>query len=347
MAFDITQVVFHVSQYGLSRHAVAILPGECVSSFRLALPKLNAVKLQKTLPFILSDALITAPSALHFCVLDKTETADLEDPSENEERVVLACDREILREVREAARQKGFTLDAIWPDFVQISRPKDGVAIVEQEDRLLCRFADGRGFCSSALIADAMLGDAPRIASGLGDALPIGAGFATGVFGKQLDLAAYAKLVRKPAMWLGGGILIWLAITMASVFEAHRQIRQLERAATAQFRAHAPDVKRIVNIEVQLRNMLASQGVGLDAFSRDMTTIFKTVANMDDARIEEIRFDQSKDTTSEVVFGTSSYSAVEVLRRELEAEKMTVRVGSSLQEGDVIKTTFNIKWIGR
>ena len=308
-----------------------LLDGKAVSSFRLRLPKLSDAKLQRALPHIMSDYVSGDSSDLTFCHIPLAN-----DPYS----LVLACDRKVLDDAMRAAQAESYELHAIWPDYMQIAIPGDGVACQEIAEDLLVRRADGTGFRLPKLLADAAIGDATRHPATT-DTLPHGAGFATGRFGSKLPVGALLAQAKRPLILAGLAMGLWLTATLFAGFDAARKSDALARMGEDAFREKFPEVRRIVNIEAQIRNRLGG-GSGGGGFSGLATQTMVTLQSTPDIRMEAMAFIGGRNSGLDITLSARSFSALENARQKLSTVGFRVTEGKSEQSKNLVIGRFTL-----
>lgn len=307
-----------------------LLDGKNVSSFRLRLPKLSDAKLQRALPHIMSDYLSEDAQNVSLCAVP---LADSEDS------LVLACRRSELEHILRAAKTDNHELNAIWPDYMQIAIPETGVAVHEIEDDLMVRRADGTGFRLPKPLAELSIGAAERHQAAF-DAAQTGVGFAIGRFGSKLPIGALFAKVKRPLILAGLAFGVWLAATLYAGFDAGRKSSTLARQGEDLFREKFPEVRRVVNIEAQIRNRLGGGNGG--GFSGPATQTLVTLQNVPDIRMEAMAFTGGRRATIDITLSARNFSALENARQRLSAAGFQVTEGKSEQSKELVLGRFTL-----
>ncbi|MEC8414463.1 MAG: type II secretion system protein GspL, partial [Pseudomonadota bacterium] len=210
----------------LGSNAVAVIAGDTVSCFRVTLPALSARKLRKTLPFLVSDLLVTDIEDMHLCLVE-TETPN--------DYLLLACAKTIMSEMQDKALAEELTLKAAWPDYMLIAPPSEGVAILHKDGDILCRRADGTGFRMPEKLAEAALSDVTKDArrdAKRGPPPEEGQGMATGIYGVQFPFMSYLPILKRPAILAATVLLIWVIGSFAQIGRHQAARADFEDAST-------------------------------------------------------------------------------------------------------------------
>lgn len=316
------------------KQVCGLLNGTSVASFRLRLPKLSAVKLQRALPHIMSDYLSDSGADVSFCHVDLPDS---------DHSLVLVCQHEALEVLADEAQDNGLELKAIWPDYMQVPQPDEGVATVEQDGDILARRADGTGFRLPKALAEASFGDLSPHSVALSSA-PSEAGFATGRFGTQLPLSAMMATAKRP-LWLSGiAAAVWLAATLYGGISGFQKTEELAQRGEQMFRQQFPDVRRVVNVEAQLRNRLGSSGgASFSGYSGRILDSLKPVKNI---RLEAIEFIGGRNQTIDITLSGRSFSDLEAGRLKLAAAGFNVEEGKSEQSKQLVSGRFTLSIAG-
>ncbi|CAI8211706.1 MAG: Type II secretion system protein L [Alphaproteobacteria bacterium] len=312
------------------KQALGLLPGRHVSSFCLTLPALPPSKLERALPHIMSDYLTADSSDMVFC----------HSPAQDGQHIVFACSRDTLDDLMDEARARNLELLGIWPDYMTVGKPSDGIAVLEDGNDILARRADGSGFRLPKHLAASLLNDS-KTHPGRADALPTQeAGFAIGRYGAQLPLGALVQNWRRPLILMAAALLVWLGAGLLDAFNSERHRANMEAQAEARFMKLFPDTRRFVNLEAQLRNKLGMSGSA--SFSGQTTRLMATLAALPNMRLEEIEFDAERAQGLEVTVSTTDFSALEAGRLRLMQAGFRVTEGTSEQDENLVIGRFNL-----
>ena len=316
---------------------VGILPGQAVSSFAVKLPPLSAGKLAKALPHIMADYLADERGETVFCLADKADDGT---------SVVLACEASLLRQALAAANEKKANLSALWPDYMQLTIPESGIAVLRDGTDVLARRADGTGFRLPQALAEAALSK-ESVNDAVTAAFPNeNAGFATGRFGPNLPLGKFLKAARRTLILAGLAGFAWASNLGLQGWQNDRQGQALQEQAVTLYKEQFPEARRIVNVEAQLRGKLGASGTA-QGFSGMMTLMQGVMAAQDAARLEELSYVAQPTPSLKLVVATPGFSKLESLRAALTAAGFRLNGGSSKQINGVIRNEMTLTMGGR
>lgn len=315
----------------LGGNAVAVIPGDTVSSFRVTLPALSAGKLRKTLPFLVSDLLVTDAEDMHLCLVE-TETPN--------DYLLLACAETVMREMKDTALAENLSLKAAWPDYMLIAPPDEGVTLMREDGDILCRRADGTGFRMPEKLAEAALSDVTEDArkDGKRGTLPEqGQGLATGIYGAQFPFMSYLPIFKRPAILAASILLIWVIGTFAQIGRHQAARADYEDASIQLFKQAFPDVTRVVNVEAQLMNkMMSSNALPARNFLYLTDTLFQAIGDVENIGIDRVSFDRTDIRPLQVTLRAQNFSTLERARQKL------VDVGFAVSEGKSSQTVTGV-----
>ena len=179
---------------------VLAVPAEEVHVAWLALPARNPVQARAAARAMLATRLAVPQDALHVAIATGADAAG--------NRLVVAVDHAVMQRWLDAARALGSEPDAMVPDCLLLPFPavtdERSVHLLERDGRWLVRGA-GLAFAGDTALADALVGDRPRIV--LGDAAEV---LAQGARSTPIDLLQ-DRYARAPARPASGRRLRWLA----------------------------------------------------------------------------------------------------------------------------------------
>ena len=316
----------------VSGQPVGILPGQAVSSFAVKLPPLSAGKLAKALPHIMADYLADERTETVFCLADRTQDGM---------SVILACEASLLRQAISEANAKKANLNAMWPDYMQLTPPENGVAILREGSDVLARRADGTGFRLPQALADAALSRET-----VNDAVAAGfpnenAGFATGRFGPNLPLGKLLRAARRTLILTGLAGFAWAGNLALQGWQNDRQSQALQDQAVVLYKQQFPEARRIVNVEAQLRGKLGTTGAA-EGFSGMMNLMQGVMSAQQAARLEELSYVAQPVPSLNLIVATPGFSELENLRAAFTAAGFRLNGGSSEQINGVIRNEMTL-----
>ena len=321
----------------LGGNAVAVIAGDTVSCFRVTLPALSAAKLRKTLPYLVSDLMVTDIEDMHLCLIE-TETPN--------DYLLLACAETVMREMQDAALAEDLSLKAAWPDYMLIAPPDEGVTILHEDGDILCRRADGTGFRMPEKLAEAALSDVTkddRRNGTRGSPPEEGQGIATGIYGAQFPFMSYLPVLKRPAILAATVLLIWVIGSFAQIGQHQAARADYEDASIQLFKQAFPDVTRVVNVEAQLMNkMMSSNALPARNFLFLTDTLFQAFEDVENIGIDRLNFDRTDIRPLQVTLRAQNFSALERARQKLVDAGFAVSEGKSSQVENGVTGDFSL-----
>lgn len=315
--------------------AFVVVSGADVSLFRVAVPAVTDDKLQALLPAILSDYVAGPTDRLHYALLPKMDGLD---PSDTDQRLVMVCDQAIMVQAQLKCQHAGLRMAAVWPDYMGVSIPQDGINIYQDGDKTLCRFADGRGMTVANHLLDAVCSDMPQhqVASDDLSDFPSGPGLAVGEYGPQMPVIGLLRIFKWPCMALIGAMIFWSVYIAIATSQYHKNAASYDAASTALFKEAFPTVRRIVNIEAQIRNQLRGRQKGADNYFLSLSSdLFQAVAATPAVRLSAVSYTDAGQGLSVTVLARG-YSALEAMKDKLQQRGLRVEDQGSRQEGSLV-----------
>ena len=321
----------------LGGNAVAVIAGDTVSCFRVTLPALSAAKLRKTLPYLVSDLMVTDIEDMHLCLIE-TETPN--------DYLLLACAETVMREMQDAALAEDLSLKAAWPDYMLIAPPDEGVTVLHEDGDILCRRADGTGFRMPEKLAEAALSDVTKDArrDGMRGLPPEeGQGMAIGIYGAQFPFMSYLPVLKRPAILAATVLLIWVIGSFAQIGQHQAARADYEDASIQLFKQAFPDVTRVVNVEAQLMNkMMSSNALPARNFLFLTDTLFQAFEDVENIGIDRLNFDRTDIRPLQVTLRAQNFSALERARQKLVDAGFAVSEGKSSQVENGVTGDFSL-----
>ncbi|MEZ5756590.1 MAG: type II secretion system protein GspL [Emcibacteraceae bacterium] len=314
---------------------VAILPGEAVSFFVVTLPDLPSAKLLKILPGVMADYLAGNVDEVHISIIKKFE---------NGQYLIGVCDHKVMMAAKEMAAKKGKILKAAWPDYALIKVPTSGIAIYNDGERILARRSDGTGFCVNVNVLDHVVKGHQTHEATPSEDMPDGVGLASGKYSPRMPIMAYFRPAYRLGFILLAGLIIWIISMSLMIADNAKQRQSYADASTQIFKKTYPDVKRIVNVEAQMRNLTTSENDGSgQAFLSLSDTIFKAVSQSGGVRLESLSYDKnSGEPVMNITVISENYAEATSFESMLENAGLTVTQGDSSQDGTMIFSSFMI-----
>lgn len=337
------------SQDGLT----VIIPGQEVITLDVPLPDLPDEKLYPLIPAVIADMISEDVTQVH--------TALLPSPYDGKKRL-LVTSQETMQQARQHCLDKGGIMTAAWPDYMLVPIPESVesldpdvkaqhlICAIDDNGMVMARRGDGSGFTLEEALAKVMIDsedyravvdtvDREQLSSA--DTIPAGPGLACGDFSPAPPLSSYFTLFRRglifafAALCFWGGLLYWQTDQLQQARSDH------DKAAAALFQQAFPDVKRVVNVEAQLRNKLAGMGgAGAgDDFLSISRPLFGALDRSQGVRLDSLLFDQGRSGGLQIMVSALDFAAIETFKQFLNQQGFVIDDrGSQMQEGQVIST---------
>lgn len=350
----------------VGRCLVLLVPGEAVLLTTVSLPVRSRAKAMAAVPWSLEDRLLTDVESLHFA---------LGRPDAQGNWPVAVIDHRILTGWLEACRECGLTPHAAVPEPLALAPPETSCwTVLEEPDRIVCRTGHTTGFvCTPALLPEiAGMYELPttvdRVTSPGADIVwperfmsalqparsipdPLHA-FGCPTDTPSLDLLQglynlHERTGRTWRRWRAPAALSAVLAILLLVDQglAHRELirreEALREAAEEVLRQAVPDIERVVNPRVQLRNRLEAVRASEAGADRDMLPVLSRagpiLGGMDG--IELVGLDW-RNGTLDVIVEADELAAFERLQhglraRDFEAELRGVEQGEEQVRGQI------------
>lgn len=317
--------------------ALGVLSGQKVSSFALKLPNLPTNKLLKALPHLMADSLAVDSEKTVFCLSGKNADGLT---------IVLACEVNAIEDLLAEAKERKVELTSIWPDYMEITPPASGTAIVNNNGVILARRADGTGFSLPAPLADIALSDektTEAVRVSFPNETP---GFAYGRFSPNLQLGKTLKRYRRALFLMILASLLWLSSVGLEGLQNVRKRSALENASVELYRQQFPDAKRIVNVEAQLKGKLGSS-MNASGFFGLMERFQLEMERQTTARMEEFNYVEEPVPSLKLIIVTPGFAELEKFRLALSQSGFQVSVGRSEQVNELIRNEITLTFSGK
>lgn len=266
---------------GAGRRVVLLVPGEQVLLTTARIPLRSRARALGAVPWALEDRLVAEVDTLHFA---------LGPVGDDGEWPVAVVAHDVLAGCLQAATEAGLSPHSAWPEPLALPSPESGRwSALEEPGRVVCRTGPVSGLACTASMLPGVLhsletpaaiasvrvdGAAADWPASLADKLDVTdvasdpmQAFRSEPATSSIDLlqGPYSRSERMGRLWRRWRAPAALAATLVLLLAIHtalgyRQLGQREaalRAATEEIlRAADPDVGRIVNPRVQLKNRL-------------------------------------------------------------------------------------------
>lgn len=331
-----------VSDIGASSYASvsAVSNGVDVSLFRQELPALSDAKIRKIIPSVMADQLGQGAGDQHFAIWPTSDAGKL---------VAVASDA-YMQAVQNTMSNAGLTATALVPDYCLLETKEEPQAVIGSDGYCRAKLGDGTGFTVEADMAEAMLKDIHSHSLTIEEeramyASVVGASenLLQGSYATGAGLSNIFLVFRRAAFLFAAMCILWMAAIYSDISNKEAAADQLYSEAENLFRQAFPDVRRIVNVEVQARQQINRLQAGsTPAFLALSGALFKAVDEVDAALLEAIRFDAER---GELVatLSFSSFAEGERLKNLLAQEQVRLSEGGSRQENGRIFTDITLR----
>ncbi|MFC3052779.1 type II secretion system protein GspL [Kordiimonas pumila] len=320
---------------------IVVCEGAAFSSWVVDVPVLGAAKLQKILPNLMADLCATPIMDTHFSLIGQPESG---------KAFIIAAARSFLDNVLEFTNSIGVSPDRVLPDYCLLPVQAEHAVAVTPEGNVVVRMADGSGFCGEPDLAVLMVPDLILPAAlteqvwktFLAKALETEANILTGPYAKHTNVFAFIPLFKRSAILAMICFFTWAAGTFYMAQSYNDKAEVLYEAAEEKFKKAFPDVKRIVNLEAQMRSKIkdAEEKQG-GQFLSVSSAFFKVLSGVEGASLDGVRYDQSR-TEYTLTLAFSSFAEADTFRQKMNASGIAFSEGSSRQEGPVILTDISL-----
>lgn len=321
-----------------AERTIVILDGRAASCQLVELPDFPENKLAQILPGIMESRVAASPAATHFAAM----------PGEGETRPVISVERSVMDRMQAELSEMGLQASVILPDYMCVPAPEEGALIHSSPTHALVRAANGEGFAAEADIVSVM---APA-AENAGDldtgqlaelAAKADATLLQGAYAAKHNFLAGLVWFKRAAGLAAATFVLWLGAALYTASSNFDQAQELYSAADAAFRQALPEVTRVVNPEVQMRQKVAEirQRSG-GAFFLLSDRLFRAVEASEQTVLEGLRFDSERDELA-ITLSFSSFAAGEGLKASLQQNGISVAEGSSRQDGGRVFSDLTLR----
>ena len=317
---------------------IGLIDGKYVSSFLCELPNLKPKKLKKIITNFMSDKLVS----------DGSEDEIIFTPTTNKNKyLVLVCKKTVIQELINELNQNDKKYISIWPDYMGIPAPEAGVNCLKINDWVLFRREDGTGARVNKSAHELInSGKDINLYEDNIFEFPPGQGFASGVFAASIDYKKYfsiASQFKRPLTLL----LIFIFLSISSVFYEitinNYNAKKNRIKAETIFKDEFPSVNKIVNIEVQTRNLL---GLNDGSSKSNFIFLFKKISEIftsENISFENVVFNDEENFPINITFSADNFSSIQKIKIKLEKEGLNVSEGKSEKIDNLIIGNIYIK----
>ncbi|HRW28958.1 MAG TPA: type II secretion system protein GspL, partial [Emcibacteraceae bacterium] len=292
-------------------------------------------KLQKILPGVMAEYLAGNVDNVHISIIKKLEKGRY---------LIGVCDHAIMMAAKEMAAKKGRIIKSAWPDYALINVPESGIALYNDGERILARRSDETGFCVNINVLDHVVKAHQTHEAKPDDEFPEGFGLASGKYSPRAPIMAYIRPAYRFGLISLAGLIIWTISMILMISDNEAKRREYADASTQIFKKTYPDVKRIVNVEAQMRTMtsVGDAGSGQEFLSLS-ETIFKAVSQAGGVRLDSLSFDKNDgEPIMNITIISENYAEATSFESMLENAGLNVTQGDSSQDGTMIFSRFII-----
>ncbi|AYQ56465.1 type II secretion system protein GspL [Bathymodiolus thermophilus thioautotrophic gill symbiont] len=261
------------------RYLIAI-DSDLVSTHQVELPKMNLAKAKKAIPFLLEDTLLDDIENLDFFVRKTANTHYYE---------VIVMGKQVMSELQEKIEHAQLGVERCVIDFMLLPNDKEKMHYQEDERGILFRFGEFLGGRMDKVIFDESPIDQYQLINATLD-----------IKNSQINLLEvdwlknWEKSLRQ---WRVGIVIILLLAVLLPVhlimdnYYLSEKVQMQRSANQSTFKKLFPEVKRIVDLPVQIKQKVNQANSSKTRSSRDLLTELK-LKNKPDAVIKHLKFNQ-------------------------------------------------------
>lgn len=317
---------------------IIVLDGRATASHLIELPDFPENKLAQILPGLMEGRVATSPAETHFAIV----------PESGELRPVISVRRSIMDGLQKQVTALGLKASALIPDYLCLEKPEVGALACEMPSHMLVRTAGGGGFAAEVSIAKVMEPSATikgKIeARQLAElAAKADCSLLQGAYSPKHDLLASLVLFKRAGYIASAAFALWLGSALYAASNNYGQAEALYQASNTVFRQALPDVTRVVNAEVQMRQKvmeLRQRSGGVFFLLSDH--LFRAVEASEQTILEGLRFDSEREELA-VTLSFSSFAEGEGLKASLQNVGILVAEGSSRQESGRVYSDLTLR----
>jgi general secretion pathway protein L len=352
----------------VGRRVILLVPGEHVLLTRAQVPLRARARAAAAVPWALEDRLVADVETLHFALggLDA-----------GGEWSVAVIEREYLETWLQACTEAGLAPHAAVPEPLALPQPEAGSwTALEEGDRVICRTGPATGFacalpllpgvCHSLETPDSVavhrageplewpspIDGQLQVRESLADPMQAFAAapdrdaidFLQGPYSRRERIGRVWRRWRAPAA-LAAVLLVLLAVNWTVAYRELGQRQQALQAAAEQIlRAAVPDVGRVVDPRVQLKNRLdALRGNAGDDETGLLTLLERTgpvLAKRGDVTLTGLDW---RNRTLDLSVEAKELQVVDRLQRDLQAAGLTVELRGVQREDETVRGEVRVE----
>lgn len=320
-------------------HIIAILAGECVSTWSIDVPDITDAKLLQILPAQLEDMKAVSKADDHYALLSQNEDGT---------RLVACVSAKIMETASRTLAVAGITADLMIPDYLLLPKAHEATVAkaINDENRYICRLSDGSGFSSKKLIINEII-DNFNISkielSNVSFENLLSSNLLQGRYKRGIAIAVYLPFLRRTAVLMSMLLLIWAGSVFMSAQSDEASAAALRLETEALFKTAFPEITRIVNMEAQARRLISQNASNAGgSFLRISENVFATVSGFEGAVLEGLRFN-SEQNAFFVTVSFAIFSESDNFLSRLRAKGLRVTEGGSRQEDGRVITDISIE----
>ncbi len=327
-----------------TRKVAVVVDGRVAALHLAAMPALDDAKLVKVLPGLMDEKIATNVLDNQFALLDKR------DP-ETGVRPVAVIEKKVLNKILDRLAGLGVNPDIVTPDFALLVRSASGTEVVPLPDRFVVRTADGSGFTGERNLVEMLLPESASTASVTSDdwrkmlsrAVDSTGNFMHGEYAQKASWMAALVWWKRAAYLALFASALYGTLSFYGAAENFSRAEKLYGESEQIFRASLPDVRRIVNMEAQMRRAFLARGQeGGGEFFALVAVVVKAIESDATASLESVRYDQN-DGALLLSVSFPSFDEAAKFNDVLRREGMQLNEGNSRQEGGRIFAEIQVR----
>lgn len=323
---------------------VLVFNGTLVASQNVSVPAFTEEKLLKVLPGLVEGGMGFSGEQRHYAVMGQRDDATGNCP-------VAVMAFELLQGLLAEAQTLGLNVVKVVPDYCLVDREDEQEVAVSIDGRVLARRPDGTGFAVEQDVADLMLNDGVTARpmaeddwrASLAGAASVDENLLQGAFGPRADISSWFLWFRRASVLAVLAFLLWGGSVFYQASENFDNADALHAETEQAFREALPGVKRIVNMETQMRRaILGMRQQGGSEFLVLSSLAVKAIAANEATTLESMRFD-GEESALMMELSFASFASGEAFKTELQRLGLQVTEGGSRSEGGRVFSELTIR----